>query len=149
MQLAFYFTSNWSRTCYFVDHKTGQKVRIMNGLIISIEMPQNHEQRYYIEGPDEYIGSGEGGVTTSTSNPYENNSEATLQAYSVAEGELIVNSNQLIQHVKIHDLAGRLLVDKPLGLLQSSTTMTAPSGICIVEAIMQNGKSLYTQALVK
>ena len=149
MQLAFYFTSNWSRTCYFVDHKTGQKVRIMNGFIISIEMPENHEQRYSIEGPDEYIGSGEGGVTTSTSNPYGNNSEATLQAYSVAEGELIVNSNQLIQHVKIHDLAGRLLVDKPLGLLQSSTTMTAPSGICIVEAIMQNGKSLYTQALVK
>lgn len=149
MQVAFYLTSNWSRTCYFCDSKTGQKIRIMDGLVISVEMPNNHEQRYYIEGPDEYIGTGGDGVMSSISNIYANNDDVDLLAYSLAKGELIVSSNQLLQHVKIHDLSGRLIEEKSLGLLQTSTTIAAPSGICIVEAILQNGKSQYVQALVK
>ena len=149
MQVAFYLTSNWSRTCYFCDSKTGQKIRIMDGLVISVEMPNNHEQRYYIEGPDEYIGTGGDDVTSSTSNIYANNDAVDLLAYSLAKGELIVSSNQLLQHVKIHDLSGRLIEEKSLGLLQTSTTIAAPSGICIVEAILQNGTSKYVQALVK
>ena len=149
MQVAFYLTSNWSRTCYFCDSKTGQKIRIMDGLVISVEMPNNHEQRYYIEGPDEYIGTGGDGVMSSISNIYANNDGVDLLAYSLAKGELIVSSNQLLQHVKIHDLSGRLIEEKSLGLLQTSTTIAAPSGICIVEAILQNGTSKYVQALVK
>lgn len=67
MQIAFYLSSNWSRECYFCDSQTGQKIRVMDGLVISVEMPLNHEQRYYIEGPDAYVGSNNddnnGGVT--------------------------------------------------------------------------------------
>ena len=36
---------------------TGQRRRIMNGSIFTLPMPGNHEERYIIEGPDEYIGS--------------------------------------------------------------------------------------------
>ena len=149
MQIAFYLSSNWSRECYFYDSQTGQRIRIMDGLIITIEMPQNHEQRYYIEGPDEYLGdSNDDGPTTATNN-ITSNSSATLSAYSLAQGELCVSSNLLIRQVKLYDLTGRLIVDKPLQLLNTTTTLAAPSGICLVEAILRDGTTLHTQSLVK
>ncbi len=149
MQLAFYLSPNWSRECYFYDSQTGQKIRIMDGLVITVEMPQNHEQRYFIEGPDEYLGdSNDDGPTTATNN-VTSNSSATLSAYSLAQGELYVSSNLLIRQVKLYDLTGRLIVDKPLQLLNTTTTLAAPSGICLVEAILRDGTTLHTQSLVK
>lgn len=56
-ELAFYLSPNWTRTCYLLDKVTGQRRRIMNGSIFTLPMPANHEERYIIEGPDEYIGS--------------------------------------------------------------------------------------------
>ena len=147
MQLAFYYTSNWTRTCYLVDSYTGQKIRIMNGLIISVEMPQNHEQRYYIEGPDEYLGSSEGGVTTSTTAPVESG-DYKAWAYSPAAGTLVVAANDMFQQVRIYDMAGRLLADKTFDLLYNTATLTAPTGVCIVETVMRNGTAIYTQAIV-
>ena len=150
MQLAFYFTPNWSRTCHFYDSQTGQKIRIMDGLVITVEMPQNHEQRYYIGGPDEYLGSSEDnqGPTTAVDNT-SSSALATLQAFSLAQGELTIGSNQLIQEIRLYDLAGRLILESPLTLLHTTTTVTAPSGICLVEAVLRDGTTLHTQALVK
>ena len=150
MQLAFYLSSNWTRECYFCDSKTGQKIRIMDGLVITVEMPQNHEQRYFIEGPDEYLGSSEDpqGPTTAVDNT-SSSALATLQAFSLAQGELTIGSNQLIQEIRLYDLAGRLILDNPLTLLHTTTTVTAPSGICLVEAVLRDGTTLHTQALVK
>jgi hypothetical protein len=56
-ELAFYLSPNWTRTCYLLDKVTGQRRRIMNGSVFTLPMPANHEERYIIEGPDEYIGS--------------------------------------------------------------------------------------------
>lgn len=148
MQLAFYFTSNWSRTCYFCDSKTGQKIRIMNGLFISVEMPQNHEQRYYIEGPDDYLGSSEGGVTTSTSS-IKNPTDATLRAYSLSIGEVTVSASELIREVKLYDMAGRLIGCQMFDMLQHTTTLSAPTGVCIVEATLRDGTSLHAQTIVR
>ena len=150
MQLAFYLSSNWTRECYFYDSQTGQKIRIMDGLVITVEMPQNHEQRYFIEGPDEYLGSSEDpqGPTTAVDNT-SSSALATLQAFSLAQGELTIGSNQLIQEIRLYDLAGRLILDNPLTLLHTTTTVTAPSGICLVEAVLRDGTTLHTQALVK
>ena len=150
MQLAFYLSSNWTRECYFYDSQTGQKIRIMDGLVITVEMPQNHEQRYFIEGPDEYLGSSEDpqGPTTAVDNT-SSSVLATLQAFSLAQGELTIGSNQLIQEIRLYDLAGRLILDNSLTLLHTTTTVTAPSGICLVEAVLRDGTTLHTQALVK
>jgi hypothetical protein len=148
MQVAFYLSSNWSRTCYFCDSKTGQKIRIMDGLVISVEMPQDHEQRYYIEGPDQYIGSGEGGVTTSTSS-IKTPSDATLRAYSLSLGEVTVSASELMREVKLYDMAGRLIGYQMFGMLQHTTTLSAPAGVCIVEAILQDGTSLHAQTIVR
>ena len=147
MQIAFYLSANWTRECYFCDSQTGQKIRIMDGLIISVEMPQNHEQRYYIEGPDEYLGSSEGGVTTSTTAPVESG-DYKAWAYSPAAGTLVVAANDMFQQVRIYDMAGRLLADKTFDLLYNTATLTVPTGVCIVETVMRNGTAIYTQAIV-
>lgn len=148
MQVAFYLTSNWTRTCYFCDSQTGQKIRIMDGLVISVEMPLNHEQRYYIEGPDEYLGSSEGGVTTSTTTPSADLNQKAW-AYSPAMGTLVVAANDMFQQVRIYDMAGRLLTDKTFDLLHHTATLTAPTGVCIVETVMRDGTAIYTQTIVK
>ena len=148
MQVAFYLSSNWSRECYFCDSQTGQKIRIMDGLVISVEMPLNHEQRYYIEGPDEYLGSSEGGVTTSTTTPSADLNQKAW-AYSPSMGTLVVAANDMFQQVRIYDMAGRLLTDKTFDLLHHTATLTAPTGVCIVETVMRDGTAIYTQTIVK
>lgn len=151
MQIAFYISPNWTSECYLYDSIADTRYRIMDGLVLTLAMPQNHEQRYYIEGPDEYIGSNDnpgGGVTTSTSTltPMD---KLSLNAFSVNSGELVVTASTLMREVKIYDMTGRLIADKVLDLFHNSTTLVAPSGICIVEAILRDGTSLHTQTLVR
>lgn len=57
MKLAFYLSQNWNKEVYLLDSITGTRTRILNGLMLTVPMPDNHQLRYYIEGPDEYIGS--------------------------------------------------------------------------------------------
>ena len=148
MQIAFYLSSNWSRECYFYDSQTGQRIRIMDGLVITIEMPQNHEQRYYIEGPDVYQGSSQGGVTTST--PANNTTtNPNLRAYSLHQGEVMVTASELMTGVKLYDIAGRLLAHETFDLLQNTATLSAPAGVCVVEAVLRDGTTLHTQTIVR
>ncbi len=153
MQLAFYLSPNWTRKCYLHDTATGQKMRIMDGLVITVDMPQNHEQRYIIEGPDQYIGSNNNDSTTTSveNNLSANADEATVHAYSVEKGTLTVLSNQLIEQVKVYNLTGQLMLTHRPSLLsyQLSTNAQLPTGVCVVEATLHNGATLYTQTIVK
>ena len=148
MQVAFHLSANWTRSCYFCDSKTGQKIRIMDGMVISVEMPQNHEQRYFIEGPDEYIGSNGGGVTTSTTQP-SGSGNAKVWAYSQESNSLTIGSSDIIQEVKVYDMAGRMIAHKLLDLFHSSVTLQAPAGVCLIEAVLRDGTILRTQTIVK
>ncbi len=152
MQIAFYLSSNWSRECYFCDSITGARYRIMDGLVIIVEMPQNHEQRYYIEGPDAYVGSNNddnnGGVTSSTTQPSIMD-ECQLSAYSPEVGVLVVNCNEIIRELKVYDMAGQLIAYKPLDLFHSSVNMSTPSGMCVVAATLRDGTTRYVPTLVR
>ena len=152
MQIAFYLSSNWSRECYFCDSITGARYRIMDGLVITVEMPQNHEQRYYIEGPDAYVGSNNddnnGGVTSSTTQPSIMD-ECQLSAYSPEVGVLVVNCNEIIREVKVYDMDGQLIAHKPLDLFHSSVNISTPSGMCVVAATLRDGTTRYVPTLVK
>ena len=156
MQLAFYFTSNWSRTCYFVDHKTGQKVRIMNGLIISIEMPLNHEQRYSIEGPDTYQGSD--GVVTSTTQPNLSTTGNKVWAYAPDRSTVVVSSSDLIKSATLYDITGRLITQSPIANSQSPNNLitntltlhtTGTAGMYIVDVTLRDGSTEQAQVIVQ
>lgn len=46
---------DWNTPCYLIDSVAGTREQIMNGYVMKIELPENHQSRYYIEGPDPYI----------------------------------------------------------------------------------------------
>ena len=149
MQLAFYYTSNWTRTCYFCDSKTGQKVRIMDGLVISVEMPQNHEQRYSIEGPDTYQGSD--GVTTSTTQPNVSTTGNKVWAYAPDRSTVIASSSDIIESARLYDLTGRLITTTQAELLSNSITLqnNGTAGVYIVDVTLRNGTTARTQVIVQ
>ena len=159
MQLAFYFTSNWSRTCYFCDTKTGQKIRIMDGLVISVEMPQNHEQRYYIEGPDTYQGSD--GVVTSTTQPSVSNTGNKVWAYAPDRSTVVVSSTDLIKSATLYDITGRLITSSSQlpslqggagGRLYSNTltlSTTGTAGVYIVDVTLRDGSTEQAQVIIQ
>jgi hypothetical protein len=149
MQVAFYLTSNWSRECYFCDSKTGQKIRIMDGLVISVEMPLNHEQRYYIEGPDTYRGSD--GVTTSTTQPTLSTTGNKVWAYSPDRSTVIASSSDIIESARLYDLTGRLITTTQAELLSNSITLqnNGTAGVYIVDVTLRNGTTARTQVIVQ
>ena len=149
MQLAFYLTSNWSRTCYFCDTKTGQKIRIMDGLVISVEMPENHEQRYYIEGPDTYQGSD--GVTTSTTQPSVFTTGNKVWAYAPDRSMVVVSSSDLIKSATLYDITGRLITQSPNTLITNSLTLstTGTAGVYIVDVTLRDGSTEQAQVIVQ
>ena len=151
LQVAFYLTSNWSRECYFVDHKTGQKIRIMDGLVISVEMPENHEQRYYIEGPDTYQGSN--GVVTSTTQPSVSTTGNKVWAYAPDRGNVVVSSTDLIKNATLYDITGRLITSSPLNshLMTNSLTLhtAGVAGVYIVDVTLRDGSTERAQVIVQ
>ena len=158
MQLAFYYTSNWSRTCYLVDSYTGQKTRIMNGLIISVEMPLNHEQRYYIEGPDTYQGSD--GVTTSTTQPNVSTTGNKVWAYAPDRSTVVVSSTALIKSATLYDITGRLITQSSLNsqlstlnsqLMTNTLTLhtTGSAGVFIVDVTLRDGSTEQAQVIIQ
>mgnify|MGYP003303478628 CR=1 FL=1 len=151
MQVAFYLTSNWSRECYFCDSKTGQKIRIMDGLVISVEMPQNHEQRYSIEGPDTYQGSD--GVTTSTTQPNVSTTGNKVWAYAPDRGNVVVSSTDLIKSATLYDITGRLITSSPLNSHLMTNTLTlhtaGTAGVYIVDVTLRDGSTERAQVIVQ
>ena len=152
MQLAFYLSESWTHECYIVDSYTGQKIRIMDGLIIHVEMPNSHQERYFIEGPDEYLGSGNAngnGTTTAIDNTTA--SSPQLYAYLMNRGELVVSATQPIRDLKVYSIAGQLL-SYPISSADcqlSTINCQLPSGVCVVEATLHNGVVVHQQAIVK
>ena len=149
MQVAFYLSSNWTRECYFCDSKTGQKIRIMDGLVISVEMPLNHEQRYYIEGPDTYQGSN--GVVTSTTQPTLSTTGNKVWAYALDRGNVVVSSTDLIKSATLYDITGRLIAQSPNTLITNSLTLhtAGVAGVYIVDVTLRDGSTERAQVIVQ
>ena len=151
MQVAFYLSANWTRECYFCDTKTGQKIRIMDGLVISVEMPQNHEQRYYIEGPDTYLGSN--GVVTSTTQPTLSTTGNKVWAYAPDRGNVVVSSTDLIKSATLYDITGRLITSSPLNSHLMTNTLTlhtaGVASVYIVDVTLRDGSTERAQVIVQ
>lgn len=149
VQIGFYLSPNWNKTCYFCDSVTGKKIKIMNGLVIQVPMIANHASRYYIEGPDPQTQKPDDGITTDILNTPMDNTTPTLITHSPSHAQLQIMSNQLMREVKVYDLTGRVVATKELSLLSTQTTMTLPTGVYIVEALLTNDMKLRKETIVQ
>ena len=146
VQFAFYLSLNWDKECYFCDAVTGKRYRIMDGLWLEMDMPTNHEVRYYIEGPDRVSNSD---ITTSTTHPTLQEGECQIWAYSPEQGQMVVWSSDIFKAINVYDLSGRLINHKELDLQYNSATISVPSGVYIIEAIMRDNSKEFTRTIVR
>ena len=149
VEFAFYLTMNWDKECYFYDAVTGERVRIMDGTIIERPLPQNHEQRYYIEGPDTYQGSN--GVVTSTTQPTLSTTGNKVWAYAPDRGNVVVSSTDLIKSATLYDITGRLIAQSPNSLITNSLTLhtAGVAGVYIVDVTLRDGSTERAQVIVQ
>lgn len=143
---SFYLSQNWNKKCYFCDALTGARYRILDGLLLKMEMPINHENRYYIEGPDRVSNSD---ITTSTTHPTLQEGECQIWAYSPEQGQMVVWSSDIFKAINVYDLSGRLIHHKELDLQYNSATISVPSGVYIIEAIMRDNSKEFTRTIVR
>ena len=144
VEFAFYLTMNWDKECYFYDAVTGERVRIMDGTIVERPAPQNHENRYYIVGPDR-TSNGEDIVTDL---PNVNQGDIHVWAYSEQAGNITVCSNDIIQSVTVYDIAGHLIAHKALDLLYNQVSLPVGQGVHIAEVTLRDNSKHYTRAIV-
>ena len=142
---AFHLSANWDKECYFYDAFTDTRYRIMDGMIVSLPMPQNHENRYYIVGPDR-TSNGEDIVTDL---PNVNQGDIHVWAYSEQAGNITVCSNDIIQSVTVYDITGRLVGHKTLDLLYNQVSLPVGQGVHIAEVTLRDNSKHYTRAIVK
>lgn len=145
VEFAFYLTMNWDKECYFYDAVTGERVRIMDGTIIERPLPQNHENRYYIVGPDRTSN----GENTETAIPTIHPDDMQVWAYSEQAGNITVCSNDIIQSVTIYDITGHLIAHKALDLLYNQVSLPVGQGVHIAEVTLRDNSKHYTRAIVK
>ena len=109
-------------------------------------MPINHENRYYIEGPDRVSNSD---ITTSITHPNMQEEDSHIWAYSPEQGQMVVWSSDIFKAINVYDLSGRLINHKKLDLQYNSTSISVPAGIYIVEAIMRDNSKKFTKTIVR
>ena len=147
VKFSFYLSLNWDKECYFCDAVTGERYRILDGLVLEMDMPQNHEVRYFIDGPDVIDPDNGGDIWSSTEDV--KTSANQVWAYSPSQGQLVVASNDIIKAVTVYDIAGRLIGYRELEMQYNSTTFDTPTGACIVKAVLRDNTEHYISALVK
>lgn len=147
VKFSFYLSLNWDKECYFCDAVTGERYRILDGLVLEMDMPQNHEVRYFIDGPDVIDPDNGGDIWSSTEDVKTSTNQ--VWAYSPSQGQLVVASNDIIKAVMVYDIAGRLIGYRELEMQYNSTTFDTPTGACIVKAVLRDNTEHYISALVK
>lgn len=145
--MSFEMTEGWEKECYFCDIKTGERTLITDGLTLEVDMPANHEARYFIDGPDVIDPDNGGDIWSSTEDVKTSTNQ--VWAYSPYEGALVVASNDIIKEVTVYDIAGRLIGHRELEMQYNSTTFNTPTGACIVKAVLRDNTEHYISALVK
>jgi mannosyltransferase OCH1-like enzyme len=125
--------------------------RIYDGTRLELEMPVNHEVRYYIVGPDKSTDNNDDpnddDITTSVDQVRP--TQVQVWAYGRGHGELVVATNDIIKEVTVYDITGRIIARQALDLYYNTTSLTVPAGVCVVEATMRDNTKQYTQAIVK
>ena len=62
---------------------------------------------------------------------------------------MLVTSDGLIQSVVVYDMLGRVVASKEQQLLSHEVRLNVPVGVCVVEAVMQNGMRQRERVIVK
>lgn len=145
LTITFTLSDTWNEECYFVDSRTGDRQRIMNGTSVTVPMPADHELRYYIQGTFRENPS----TPTDDRTPASDNGGNSIRAFSNARGSITVVADSDIREVRVYDVLGRLLGEVQPRVETALCAMDACSGIAMVEVTLRNGTKAQQKVLVK
>ena len=143
--LYFGLSNTWESECYLCDNQTGMRCRIYNDSRIRIATPANHQLRYYIEGPAKQ-------PQTPTDNREVINpagGEQTVSAFSTMAQSVSVVASGAIASVRIYDVVGRLIAEVHPSHSTPMLTLSAPSGVVLVQTELQSGFAAKSKVLVR
>lgn len=143
--LYFGLSNTWESECYLCDNQTGMRYRIYNDSRIRIATPANHQLRYYIEGPAKQ-------PQTPTDNREVINpagGEQTVSAFSTMAQSVSVVASGAIASVRIYDVVGRLIAEVHPSHSTPMLTLSAPSGVVLVQTELQSGFTAKSKVLVQ
>ena len=147
-KMTLHFTlTDWTEECYLIDSKTGRQTRIINGTELTLDMPANHEMRYYIQG---------------TYKEYDNNDPThdepvivvdkdnqVVSIFSYTQGQATIVATSDIAAVGIYDIAGRLVQQHTLNILTPVLTIPAPAGVALVTVHLADGTIVQKKVIVQ
>lgn len=119
--------------------------RIYNDSRIRIATPANHQLRYYIQSPAKE-------PQTPTDNPEVINpadGEQTVSAFSTMAQSVSVVASGAIASVRIYDVVGRLIAEVHPSHSTPMLTLSAPSGVVLVQTELQSGFAAKSKVLVR
>ncbi len=150
-KMRLYFTlTDWSDECYLIDTKTGTQTRIINGTELLLEIPNNHEMRYYIQGPKNASEDDKGATDTDCINSDSQKDGNSIAVYSIAEGYVNVVASSSIASVRLYDIVGRLVTEQVVNNQNTPIlTLPAPEGVLMAEVRLTNGAVGVEKVLVK
>lgn len=149
VEMAFYLTPNWQKTCYLYDAEMETYTRIGDGRVLKIATPLNHAPRYYITCADAEDEPQNPNTDLRENTTVEATPSAQLYLTNDVKNTLTVWCTEPLREVALYDVLGRLLTKKTLDLATESLQLTAPVGVVVVKAITHDGREVQTQGLVK
>ncbi len=148
LTLFFHTSTNWSEECYLCDSKTGEKTRLYNDIRVRIATPENHEIRYYLQG-EAYTPEG---PTTDNDEPTidsDNRAAEQISVFSNTAEHIVVVAPSDIAEIRVYDLAGRLLTAATPTVGTSVYTLTAPTGIALVDVRLRSDATGHRKVMVQ
>lgn len=146
LSLVFNLSETWDEECYLYDSQTGDKQRIMNGTTITIDMPKDHELRYYLQGSHK----DEPSVPSDNQTPASDKQQSgAISAFSNAHNRVCVVADGSIETVRIYDVVGRLTGEYRPAVETALYTAEAAEGLAIVEVVLQDGTKAQRKVMVK
>ncbi len=145
MTLQFTLT-DWAQECYLIDAQTGTKTRIINGTELTVDIPENHELRYYIQGPKQ--------ESKGDDTPTDNGAVVTPDAasrvsvFSPMAGVVNITASADIAAVRLYDAAGLLVAEKSVSG-SPVLTMAAPAGVLVAEVRLADGTIAREKVFVR
>lgn len=149
VEMAFYLTPNWQKTCYLYDAETETYERIGDGRVLKIATPLNHTPRYYITCGDVEDEPDSPNTDLREETIVDDVPSAQLYVTNDAQNVLTVRCTEPLRELALYDVMGRLLCKKTLALAASNLRLEAPTGVLVVKATTHDGRELVTHALVQ
>lgn len=129
--LVFNGVESWGRQLFLYDVDTDTETEIFDGLVLTVETPENEELRYYIMAGK--ADNQHSDITTDVEvNEEIQTNDVVIDFVTLSKGQLIVVGSENIDNVQVFDATGKLVANVNGG--SKILTVNLPQGVYVAKA---------------